>query len=96
MNDKDRTNYLRQKLVDMKSNPAGFSPESETAKPEEVKAEKRIPPLNRFFQLVFTYFSFYGAQYIILSKYVSSELTLNFFEAGVIFLCMTSLIGRRS
>jgi len=94
MNDKDKTNYLRQKLVSFRANPGEDESGPKEPSTNENKPEKKIPQLSKIFQLVFMYLAFYGAQYIILSKYVNPELTLNFFEAGIIYLCITSLFRK--
>ena len=96
MNDKDKTNYLRRKLVDMKESATSFGTDTENSNTNQNAPEKKTSVVNKFFHTVFTFLAFYGSQYIILNKYVSPNLTLNFFEAGVIFLCLTTLIGKRS
>ena len=97
MNDKDRTNYFRKKLSDMKEASENSIPEFAMS-PTQPTTTQEVKPsvVQKFFHTAFTFLAFYGAQYIILNKYVSPGMTLNFFEAGVIFLCLTSILARRS
>jgi len=88
MLDKDKTDYLRQKLSNMKDSLPDPSPVSEDGTPPK-------PGLFNFFATVFKYLAFYGSQYIIITKFVNPALVLNFFESGVIFLCLTTLIPRK-
>jgi hypothetical protein len=91
MLDKEKTEYLRQKLSNMKD-----SAISETdSVPTQTEGTKPRQGLFNFFATVFKYLAFYGAQYIIISKFVNPTLVLNFFESGVIFLCLTTLIPNR-
>ena len=89
MLDKQKTDFLRQKLSNMK----------DSANPEiNPVPEDGVPPkqgLFNFFAAVFKYLAFYGAQYIIISKFINPALVLNFFEAGVIFLCLFTLFPKR-
>ena len=88
MLDKEKTEYLRQKLSNMKDSALPeTSPTSEDGTPPK-------PGLFSFFATVFKYLAFYGSQYIIISKFVDPALVLNFFESGVIFLCLTTLIPK--
>lgn len=96
MNDKERTDYFRKKLDTMKRAADDSLSDLTSNGNTENKEEKKSTALQRFFQTAFAFLAFYGTQYIILSKYVSPNLTLNFFEAGVIFLCLTSILARRS
>ena len=89
MLDKQKTDFLRQKLSNMK----------DSALPETSTPPADGPPpkqgLFNFFVTVFKYLAFYGSQYIIISKFVNPALVLNFFESGVIFLCISTLIPKR-
>jgi hypothetical protein len=95
MNDKERTNYFRRKLSEIKdsptNNPILVNDEEGTV------GEKKNTVTNSLFRTVFVFLAFYGTQYIIFDKLANpGNMTLNFFEAGVVFLFLTSILRRRA
>ena len=66
MNDKERTNYFRRKLSEIKdsptNNPILVNDEEGTV------GEKKNTVTNSLFRTVFVFLAFYGTQYIIFDK----------------------------
>lgn len=92
MLDKEKTNYLRQKLSNMKDTALPDTSTDASPAPNAVAIPKNV--LFNFFVAVIKYLAFYGTQYIIISKFVNPLLVLNFFESGVVFLCLLAVIPK--
>jgi len=97
MDDKERTNYFRKKLNNLRESAEPIIVNKpDTQPPDNLSEKNEKKALFVLFRFIYTYLAFYGSQYIIINKFINPKLVLNFFETGVIFIFLSLTLKNRS